>query len=191
MDAVLSAEQCVDILRSAIVSLVRRDGPDLTARQLGVFLTCYLETEDQTVRGLAAKLAVAKPAISRALDRLSDFDLVRRKTDLQDRRCVLVRRTATGMVFMRQLRTILSEAKQASGHLHSADRRATGQSTAPDQMRPSLHFGTGSQKPGQGGRSVGHSLLVGRGAGHDRLRVNAGGDFGLIQVVGKLSVIQA
>ena len=42
------------ILRTAIVELVRRDGPDLSARQLGVFLTCYLETEAQTVRGLAA-----------------------------------------------------------------------------------------------------------------------------------------
>ena len=69
------------ILRTAIVELVRRDGPDLSARQLGVFLTCYLETEAQTVRGLAAKLGVSKPAITRALDRLSEFDLVRRKTD--------------------------------------------------------------------------------------------------------------
>jgi len=83
------------ILRTAIVELVRRDGPDLSARQLGVFLTCYLETEAQTVRGLAAKLGVSKPAITRALDRLSEFDLVRRKTDPLDRRSVLVQRTAT------------------------------------------------------------------------------------------------
>src|SRR5215471_5475076 len=64
------------ILRTAIVELVRRDGPDLSARQLGVFLTCYLDSEAQTVRGLAAKLGVSKPAITRALDRLSEFDLV-------------------------------------------------------------------------------------------------------------------
>jgi hypothetical protein len=44
-----------------IVSLVRRQGPDLSARQLGVFLTSYLEEEAQTVRGLAAKLNVSKP----------------------------------------------------------------------------------------------------------------------------------
>ena len=49
-------EQRVDVLRETIVALVRRDGPDLTARQLGVFLTCYLVDEAQTVRGLAAKL---------------------------------------------------------------------------------------------------------------------------------------
>lgn len=98
------------ILRTAIVELVRRDGPDLSARQLGVFLTCYLEAEAQTVRGLAAKLGVSKPAITRALDRLSEFDLVRRKTDPLDRRSVLVQRTATGMAFLREMRTILRDA---------------------------------------------------------------------------------
>jgi DNA-binding MarR family transcriptional regulator len=98
------------ILRTTIVELVRRDGPDLSARQLGVFLTCYLDQEAQTVRGLAAKLGVSKPAITRALDRLSDFDLVRRKTDPLDRRSVLVQRTATGMAFQREMRAILRDA---------------------------------------------------------------------------------
>jgi hypothetical protein len=57
-----SIEQRVDVLRETIVALVRRDGPDLSARQFGVFLTCYLVDEAQTVRGLAAKLNVSKPA---------------------------------------------------------------------------------------------------------------------------------
>ena len=104
------SEGLAGMLRTAIVELVRRDGPDLTARQLGVFLTCYLEVESQTVRGLAAKLNVSKPAITRALDRLAEFDLVRRKTDPLDRRSVLVQRTATGMAFQRELRTILLDA---------------------------------------------------------------------------------
>src|SRR5450432_2305359 len=99
------------ILRTAIVELVRRDGPDLTARQLGVFLTCYLETESQTVRGLAAKLNVSKSAITRALDRLSEFDLVRRKTDPLDRRSVLVQRTMVGAGFMRDLKKINGDAE--------------------------------------------------------------------------------
>src|SRR3984885_14546954 len=100
------------ILRSTIVDLVRRDGPDLSARQLGVFLTCYLESDAQTVRGLAAKLNVSKPAITRALDRLAEFDLVRRKTDPLDRRSVLVQRTMAGAGFMRDLRKILSNAEK-------------------------------------------------------------------------------
>jgi DNA-binding MarR family transcriptional regulator len=105
-----TSDSLIDILRTTIVGLVRRDGPDLSARQLGVFLTCYLEREAQTVRGLAAKLSDSKPAITRALDRLSEFDLVRRKTDPLDRRSVLVQRTATGMAFLRDLRTILVDA---------------------------------------------------------------------------------
>jgi hypothetical protein len=60
-------EQQVDILRQTVIAPIRRESPDLTARQLGVFLTCYLDDEAQTVRGLAAKLSVAKPAITLAL----------------------------------------------------------------------------------------------------------------------------
>jgi DNA-binding MarR family transcriptional regulator len=111
-----SIEQTVDVLRQTIVALVRRDGPDLTARQLGVFLTCYLEGEAQTVRGLAAKLNVSKPVITRALDRLAEFDLVRRKQDLLDRRSVLVQRTTGGAGFLRDLKKILADAgKDATG----------------------------------------------------------------------------
>ena len=75
-----SVEQRVNVLRQTIVALVRRAGPDLSARQLGVFLTCDEKDEAQTVRGLAADLKVSKPAITRALDRLGEFDLVHRKT---------------------------------------------------------------------------------------------------------------
>jgi len=110
MTAIDVPDRLTGLLRTAIVELVRRDGPDLTARQLGVFLTCYLETEAQTVRGLATQLNVSKPAITRALDRLAEFDLVRRKTDPLDRRSVLVQRTATGMAFLRELRRTLSDA---------------------------------------------------------------------------------
>ena len=104
------SDNLLGVLRATIVDLVRRDGPDLSARQLGVFMTCYLDTEAQTVRGLAVKLNVSKPAIPRALDRLSEFDLVRRKTDPLDRRSVLVQRTAAGMAFLRELRNVLADA---------------------------------------------------------------------------------
>ena len=100
----------VGLLRDTIVSLVRRDGADLSARQLGVFLTCYLNDGGHTVRGLAAELNVSKPAITRALDRLGELDLARRKVDPLDRRSVLVQRTPKGSAFLRDLRTIMSEA---------------------------------------------------------------------------------
>jgi len=100
----------VGILRDTIVSLVRRDGPDLSARQLGVFLTCYLQDGAHTVRGLAADLNVSKPAITRALDRLGELELARRKVDPADRRSVLVQRTLKGQAFLRDLRSIMAEA---------------------------------------------------------------------------------
>jgi DNA-binding MarR family transcriptional regulator len=116
-----TVEQRVDLLRQTIVALVQRDGPDLSARQLGVFLICYSEDEAQTVRGLAAKLHVSKPAITRALDRLAEFDLVRRKTDPLDRRSVLVQRTVSGAAFLRDIKKILTEG---ISKLPSQSRRA-------------------------------------------------------------------
>lgn len=105
-----SSDQLVGVLRDTIVALVRRDGPDLSSRQLGVFLTCYLQDGSHTVRGLAADLNVSKPAITRALDRLGELDLARRKVDPADRRSVLVQRTLKGQSFLRDLRGIMTEA---------------------------------------------------------------------------------
>jgi DNA-binding MarR family transcriptional regulator len=110
MPSTETTENLVNVLRDTIVSLVRQDGPDLSARQFGVFLTCYMENEAQTVRGLATALDVSKPVISRALDRLADFDLVRRKADPADRRSVLVQRTPAGTTYLKDIRTILRDA---------------------------------------------------------------------------------
>jgi DNA-binding MarR family transcriptional regulator len=104
-------DQLVGILRDTVVALVRRDGPDLSARQLGVFLTVYLNDGPHTVRGLAAELNVSKPAITRALDRLGELDLARRKVDPMDRRSILVQRTLKGTAFLRDMRQIMSEAE--------------------------------------------------------------------------------
>jgi DNA-binding MarR family transcriptional regulator len=114
MAAAQQSDQMVGILRDTIVALVRRDGPDLSARQLGVFLTCYLQEGAHTVRGLAADLNVSKPAITRALDRLGELDLARRKVDPMDRRSVLVQRTLKGAAFLRDLRSIMNEATSTS-----------------------------------------------------------------------------
>jgi DNA-binding MarR family transcriptional regulator len=100
----------VGLLRDTVVALVRRDGIDLSARQLGVFLTCYLNDGPHTVRGLATGLNVSKPAITRALDRLGELDLARRRIDPMDRRSVLVQRTPKGSSFLRNLRSIMMGA---------------------------------------------------------------------------------
>jgi len=126
-------DQMLTLLRDTIVSMVRKDGPDLSARQLGVFLTCYLQEGAHTVRGLASDLNVSKPAITRALDRLGELDLARRKVDPLDRRSVLVQRTLKGSSFLREMRSLMSEAsgtkatktKQASVE-RIGSRRAAG-----------------------------------------------------------------
>jgi DNA-binding MarR family transcriptional regulator len=101
----------VDVLRGTVVALVADERRDLSARQLGVLLTVYLdEARGHTVRGLAADLKVSKPAITRALDRLGEFDLARRKVDPLDRRSVLVQRTPKGAAFLRDLNKIMAKA---------------------------------------------------------------------------------
>ena len=105
-----ATDHLIGVLRDTVVGLVRRDGVDLSSRQLGVFLTCYLQEGAHTVRGLAADLNVSKPAITRALDRLGELDLARRKVDPMDRRSVLVQRTLKGTAFLRDLRSIMTEA---------------------------------------------------------------------------------
>jgi DNA-binding MarR family transcriptional regulator len=52
---------------------------------------------------LAASLAISKPAVTRALDRLESHEFVRRATDDRDRRSIIVLRTIKGSVYLREL----------------------------------------------------------------------------------------
>ena len=72
-----------------------------------------------------------KPAITRALDRLGELDLARRKVDPLDRRSVLVQRTMKGAAFLRDLRSIMSEASSTAAKAKPAAEPATrGRSSA-------------------------------------------------------------
>jgi len=113
MDEAASSELAVQMLREVIVSLVRRDGPALSAHQLAVYLTCYLKKADHTVRGLAAELSVSKSVITRSLDKLGELNLTRRAPDPSDRRSVLVERTAAGNELLDELRAIVANAAKA------------------------------------------------------------------------------
>ena len=93
--------QALDLWRRAMLAGVRANAPDLSARQMTLLLTVYLTAPPHTVRGLAAELGVSKPAVTRALDRLSELGLIRRKVDESDRRSILVQRTVRGSVYLR------------------------------------------------------------------------------------------
>src|SRR5271169_4539371 len=110
-----STDPLLHILMGTLVVSVSSDSPDLTARQLAVFLKVYLESGvEHTVRGLAADLNVSKPAITRALDRLEEADFTKREKDRLDRRSVIARRTPTGSAYLRTLSGYMAQAsKQA------------------------------------------------------------------------------
>ena len=100
MPVMMPPDLAAAMLRDVIVGLVRRDGPALSAHQLGVYLTCYTTDGEHTVRGLAARLDVSKSVITRSLDKLSELGLAERRDDPRDRRSVLVGRTTAGRALL-------------------------------------------------------------------------------------------
>lgn len=110
-----------------MVDNVRRDAPDLSARQMAVLLTVYMTEPSHTVRGLAEILDVSKPAITRALDRLGELGLARRKTDPRDRRSVIVQRTVKGSVYLAEFADIIAAARTETERERAAEAaRQTG-----------------------------------------------------------------
>ena len=95
------------LLHDFALALVLDGKPDLSARQLTVLLTVYLESPPHTVRGLAAKLRVTKPVITRALDSMGKLDLLSRKRDVADRRNVIIQRTVKGALYVETLGDLL------------------------------------------------------------------------------------
>ncbi|WP_419900716.1 MarR family transcriptional regulator [Roseomonas sp. USHLN139] len=85
-----------------------RAGDDLTQRQLAVLMCLSLEPGPHTVRGLAAHLQVAKPVITRAIDKLEDLQMASRKQDPCDRRSVLLSILPRGVALMDKLRRDLA-----------------------------------------------------------------------------------
>ena len=57
-----------DVARALINEAKPEAVPDFTLRQLAILLTIYLDPPPHTVRGLAEKLGVTKPVVTRALD---------------------------------------------------------------------------------------------------------------------------
>lgn len=106
----LSPKQALELWRAASVAALRREHPDLTARQFALLLQVYLTPPPHTLRGLARELAMSKPAVSRALDTLGRRDLLRRKTDAADRRSLLVQRTVKGSVYLREFGDLAARA---------------------------------------------------------------------------------
>jgi DNA-binding MarR family transcriptional regulator len=99
----MRTEQALRLWHNVSLALVRDADKDLTVRQTTILLTVYLEAPPHTVRGLASRLGVTKPVVTRALDTMSRMDLVHRRRDENDRRNVVVQRTVGGALFLQEL----------------------------------------------------------------------------------------
>lgn len=84
----------------ALIGYVRSGEPDLTNRQMALFMLVYLTPGPHTVRGLARLLDVSKPVVTRALNSLGALGYLRRERDQDDRRNVFVVRTNDGTRFL-------------------------------------------------------------------------------------------
>lgn len=95
--------QALQLWHDVTLALVKGGDQDLTARQMTILLTVYLEPPPHSVRGLAKKLGVTKPAITRALDTMGRMKLLDRRRDDTDRRNVVILRTVEGALYLETL----------------------------------------------------------------------------------------
>jgi len=96
----LSRKDSLAFWHRVTLQSVRADGPDLSARQLAMLMSIYLEDGPHTVRSLARHLQVTKAAISRATDSLCKLGYIQRKPDHRDKRSVILARTSKGIHFL-------------------------------------------------------------------------------------------
>lgn len=110
-------EQALRLLHELSLGLVRDEKPDampdFTLRQLAILLTVYLEHPPHTVRGLAKKLGVTKPVITRALDSMGKYGIISRRRDETDRRNVIIQRTVKGALHVETLGDLVASRARA------------------------------------------------------------------------------
>ena len=103
----ISRKESLAFWHRVTLAAVRSDAPDLSARQLAMLMTIYLEDGLHTVRSLAKHLDVTKAAISRATDSLCKLGYIERKPDHRDKRSVVLARTSAGIHFLSEFADII------------------------------------------------------------------------------------
>jgi DNA-binding MarR family transcriptional regulator len=118
MGVEIKPDQALRLLHEVSLAMVRDVRPDeemsdFTLRQLSILLTVYLEHPPHTVRGLAKKLGVTKPVITRALDSMGKHAIIGRRRDEADRRNVIIQRTVKGALFVEKLGDLVTSSGRA------------------------------------------------------------------------------
>lgn len=91
-----------------LIGYVQSARPDLTNRQMALLLVVYLTDGPHTVRGLASKLKVSKPVVTRALNTLGALGYLRRQKDESDLRNIFVERTPSGSAFLDEFEGLIA-----------------------------------------------------------------------------------
>lgn len=95
-----SRGEVLQLWQSVTMAMVRAEGPDFSARQMAILMAVYLDEHPHTVKSLAQTLNVTKAVITRALDTLSRYKMVKRCADPRDKRSITVGRTALGARYL-------------------------------------------------------------------------------------------
>ena len=106
----MNSGQSLKLWHQVSLALVHAKDPDLTQRQMAILMIVYLEKPPHTVRGLAARLNVTKPVITRALDTMGRMKLLQRRRDSEDRRNVVIGRTLEGALYLEKLGDLISSS---------------------------------------------------------------------------------
>jgi len=108
-----------------LIGYVQSARPDLTNRQMALLMLVYLTEGPHTVRGLAARLRVSKPVVTRALNTLGALGYLRRQKDESDLRNIFVERTQTGHAFLEEFAGLIERAES------DGPKQRTGQKGEP------------------------------------------------------------
>lgn len=107
----LALEPLTDWMHT-LIGYVQSARPDLTNRQMALLMLVYLTDGPHTVRGLAAKLRVSKPVVTRALNTLGALGYLRRQKDESDLRNIFVERTPAGSAFLEEFAGLIERAEK-------------------------------------------------------------------------------
>ncbi len=110
-----------------LIDYVQSARPDLTNRQMALLMVVYLLPGPHTVRGLAARLRVSKPVVTRALNTLGALGYLRRQKDDADLRNIFIEQTPQGLAFLEEFAELI---ERTEGHGDKRDRHGERQQTA-------------------------------------------------------------
>lgn len=100
---------------NTLIGYVQSARPDLTNRQMALLMLVYLTPGPHTVRGLAARLRVSKPVVTRALNTLGALSYLRRQKDESDLRNIFVERTPAGQAFLDEFAALIARTEREGG----------------------------------------------------------------------------